>query len=144
MTYIGVELRRLVVERAGNCCEYCLISQEDKTFSFHIDHAIAEKHGGLTESDNLCLSCPHCNKFKGSDIGSVDRQTNLRTPLFNPRTQSWADHFQLDGPLIEPLTPEGRVTVFMLKLNQPEQIMERDGLIKLGNYPCSEKAEQDD
>ena len=75
MTYISVELRRLVVERAGNCCEYCLISQEDKHFSFHVDHAIAEKHGGATDSNNLCLSCPRCNTAKGSDIGSVDPET---------------------------------------------------------------------
>jgi hypothetical protein len=144
MTYISAELRRLVVERAGKCCEYCLISQEDKTFSFHIDHTIAEKHGGATDISNLCLSCPRCNTAKGSDIASVDSKTGNLTWLFNPRRHVWSDHFQLNGPIIDPLTAEGRVTIFMLKLNQLEQVLERDGLMKIGRYPCSGKDDRND
>ena len=53
MTYISAEIRRQVTARAGNCCEYCRLSQEDNTFSFQVDHIIAEKHGGSTELDNL-------------------------------------------------------------------------------------------
>lgn len=136
MTYINAELRRQVMMRAGNCCEYCRLSQEDNTFSFQIDHVIAEKHEGKTSLENLSLSCPNCNGFKGSDIGSIDRETGKLTPLYNPRTQIWAEHFRLDGPIIEPLTPEGRVTVRLLKLNQVEQVDERRGLIVLGRYPC--------
>jgi hypothetical protein len=136
MTYISAELRRLVMERAGNCCEYCRLSQEDNTFSFQIDHVIAEKHDGQTTLDNLSLSCPYCNHFKGSDIGSIDRETGQLTPLYNPRTQNWDEHFRLSGPMIEPLTPAGRVTVRLLRLNRPEQIEERRGLLLLGRYPC--------
>jgi hypothetical protein len=136
MTSIGAELRRLVLQRAGNCCEYCLLSQENNTFAFHIDHIISEKHGGETEADNLCLSCPHCNTFKGSDIASIDRLTGNLTYFFNPRQQVWSDHFRLDGAIIEPLTPEGRVTGFLLRLNQIEQVFERSALIQLGSYPC--------
>ncbi|HLV33522.1 MAG TPA: HNH endonuclease signature motif containing protein [Spirillospora sp.] len=110
MTYISADLRRQVIDRAGNCCEYCRLSQEDNTFSFQIDHVIAEKHDGETILENLSLSCPYCNSFKGSDIGSIDRETGQLTPLYNPRTQNWDDHFHLDGPVFEPLTPEGRVT----------------------------------
>jgi len=136
MTYISVELRRLVVKRAGNCCKYCLISQEDKPFSFHVDHAIAEKHGGATDSNNLCLSCSRCNTAKGSDIGSVDPDTGNLTWLFNPRRHNWSEHFRLNGSLIEPPTPDGRVTVFLLQFNRVEQVTERSGLIQLGRYPC--------
>jgi hypothetical protein len=46
VTYISPQLRRAVIERAGNCCEYCRISQDDQFFAFEIDHIIAEKHGG--------------------------------------------------------------------------------------------------
>ncbi|MEO0564631.1 MAG: HNH endonuclease signature motif containing protein, partial [Chloroflexota bacterium] len=53
-TYISASLRREVIQRARNCCEYCLISQDDMLFSFEIDHIIAEKHGGPTISENLC------------------------------------------------------------------------------------------
>jgi len=74
ITYISPQLRRAVTERAGDCCEYCRISQSDQFFVFEIDHIIAEKHGGQTLSENLCLSCPDCNAFKGSDIASIDWQ----------------------------------------------------------------------
>ena len=136
MTYINVALRRLVTERAGYCCEYCLLAQADNFLPFEIDHIISEKHDGETTSDNLCLSCPSCNAFKGSDIGSLDRQTEQFTPLFNPRTQDWLDHFQLDGAVIVPQTAEGRVTVFLLRMNRAEQIIEREALLELGRYPC--------
>ncbi len=136
MTYISSELRRQVIARAGNCCEYCRLSQEDSTFSFQVDHVIAEKHEGETELENLSWSCPSCNGFKGSDIGSIDRHTGRLTPLYNPRLQKWEEHFQLDGPSIEALSPEGRVTVRLLKINRAEQVDERLGLIALGRYPC--------
>ncbi|OQW86515.1 MAG: restriction endonuclease [Thiotrichaceae bacterium IS1] len=75
-TYIPVELRRLVYERARGCCEYCLIPETVVLVSHQIDHIIAEKHGGLTEADNLALSCAVCNKHKGSDLASIDPDTN--------------------------------------------------------------------
>jgi 5-methylcytosine-specific restriction endonuclease McrA len=85
-TYISADLRREVTTRASNCCEYCHISQEDQFFSFEIDHIISEKHGGATTSDNLCLSCPDCNAYKGSDIASVDCEDGETiTGLFHPR-----------------------------------------------------------
>ena len=135
MSYVEAALRRLVTARAKNCCEYCLVSQEVSSYSFHIEHILSEKHGGKTEADNLCLSCPDCNAFKGSDLGSIDTVSGLLTPLFNPRTQQWADHFRIVGPYIQPLTAEGRVTVFLLRLNNPERIAERALLIQLGRYP---------
>ena len=122
MTYISAALRHLVIERAGNCCEYCRLSQNDNFLPFEIDHIIAEKHEGKTTADNLCLSCPRCNVFKGSDIASIDRQSGTLTFFFNPRTQNWADHFRLDKGTIEPLTPEGRVTVKLLRINQAPEV----------------------
>jgi HNH endonuclease len=50
-THILIGLRRQVRERAGECCEYCLIP-ESMTFALHtVDHIIAEKHGGATTAD---------------------------------------------------------------------------------------------
>jgi len=136
MTYISAALRREVIARAGNCCEYCRLSQEDRFWRFPIDHVIAEKHGGETSSHNLCLSCLECNTFKGSDIGSEDPKTGHLTRLFNPRQQKWDEHFQFDGAFIEGLSPEGRVTVFLLRLNQPERVEDRGELLSVGRYPC--------
>ena len=136
MTYISSALRRQVIERANNCCEYCLLSQDSIFFSFEIDHIISQKHGGSSLTDNLCLSCPDCNAYKGSDIASRDSETGQLAALFNPREQAWHDHFRLDEAQIIPLTPEGRVTVNILQLNRPERTKDRQLFMSAGNYPC--------
>jgi len=56
-TYIPFALRRLVYERAGDCCEYCLTPEAAAFASHEIDHMIAEKHGGATEADKTCRVC---------------------------------------------------------------------------------------
>jgi HNH endonuclease len=138
MTYVSADLRRLVIERAGNCCEYCLLSQEDVGFTFHAEHHIqSEKHLGATESHNLALSCPTCNSNKGSDVAAGDPLTGQATFLFHPRRQKWSEHFRLDQAIISPLTPEGRVTAFLLKFNDPDRLAEREILMRLRRYPCS-------
>jgi hypothetical protein len=136
MSYIAAELRRLVSQRAGDCCEYCRLNREDHILPFEIDHIIAEKHRGAAIADNLCLSCWDCNNAKGSDIASVDPETENPTFLFHPRRQRWEDHFRLDGANIVPLTPIGRATAFLLQLNSIERVQERIMLLKLGRYPC--------
>jgi hypothetical protein len=129
------EVRRQVIERAGNCCEYCLLHQDLAASTHQADHVIAEKHGGQTSLDNLALSCMVCNRRKGSDIGSIDPETGNLVQLFNPRTQQWADHFKLDSVYIVGLTDVGRTTVEFLQLNAFERLMERAALIRAGRYP---------
>jgi HNH endonuclease len=135
MSYISVALRRLVTERAREQCEYCLFPQTASLFAFEMEHIIAEKHDGTTASENLALACPYCNRFKGSDLGSIDRETQQLTPFFHPRLQQWSDHFRLEGGSIVPLTPEGRVTAKILQFNLSERILEREQLIQMGAYP---------
>jgi hypothetical protein len=65
----------------------------------------------------MALSCFDCNRFKGSDIASVDHVTGELVALFNPRTQRWTEHFSLNGGRIVPLTAVGRVTERILQLN---------------------------
>jgi hypothetical protein len=109
--------------------------------TFEVEHIISEKHGGTTTADNLALACPYCNRFKGTDLGSLDPETGPLTPFFNPRTQRWIEHFRLDGARIEPLTPEGYVTVRILQINHPDRVLERDRLIRAGKY-LTDKDEQ--
>jgi HNH endonuclease len=80
---------------------------------FECEHIVAEKHGGATAADNLALACPFCNRFKGTDLGSLDPDTGQLTPFFHPRNHQWGDHFRLEGARVVPLTPEGRVTVLI-------------------------------
>jgi hypothetical protein len=104
-------------------------------FSFEkhqIDHVIAEKHGGRTIADNLALSCTSCNQRKGSDLASVDPETDEVIRLFRPRLDRWSDHFKLEGGYILPLTPIGRVTVRLLQFNQTIRVAERELLVQLG------------
>ena len=89
MTYVPTTLRRQVIERAGNRCEYCLLPSEVAFFPHEVDHVVAEKHGGATDLDNLALACWRCNRHEGSDLTSFDPQTRQLSPLFNPRTQVW-------------------------------------------------------
>jgi hypothetical protein len=131
-TYVPTALRKLVRERAQDCCEYCRLP-ESVTFAPHwIDHIIAEKHGGKTDADNLAYSCVVCNQAKGSDLTSIDPLSGAIVPLFHPRRNRWTDHFQMVDGKIDALTPIGRVTVGLLKLNDPERIEERQQLVALG------------
>jgi hypothetical protein len=125
VTYIPATLRREIIERAGSRCEYCLLPSDIAFFPHEVDHVIAEKHGGKTEADNLALACWRCNRHKGSDLGSLDPETKQFTPLFNPRTESWAEHFTLQEEQLLGLTPEGRATIKLLQLNSEERILER-------------------
>jgi 5-methylcytosine-specific restriction endonuclease McrA len=129
MSYVSAPLRRLVIQRAEEQCEYCRFPQNASFFTFEIEHIIAEKHDGITEAENLALSCPCCNRFKGSDLGSIDPETKQLTPFFNPRLQQWSEHFQLREGMIIPLTPEGRVTTKIFQFNLLERILERNQLI---------------
>jgi hypothetical protein len=131
-TYISAELRRLVRARAQERCEYCLVP-EAATFATHaVDHVVAEKHGGQTDSANLALSCAPCNLRKGSDLTSIDPESGAIVPLFHPRRERWRDHFRLKNGRLEPLTPTGRVTVQLLQLNHPDRVEERGLLVKAG------------
>lgn len=134
-TYIPAALRRRVCKRAGTRCEYCLLAEEHAFFPYEADHIIAEKHGGATTADNLAWACFDCNRFKGSDIASLDPVGGRLVPLFNPRTQKWDDHFAVLGGKIIPLTPVSRVTEQVLKLNLPWRVEVRETLAKTGRYP---------
>lgn len=132
--YVPTALREIVTARAQGRCEYCRYPQAASFLTFEIEHIIARKHGGLSIESNLALACPFCNNAKGSDIGSLDPDTGELMPLFNPRTQFWEDHFQLEGPQIVALTSIGRVTVNLLRFNHPDRLVERQLLIAAGIY----------
>lgn len=121
LTHIPAALRRLVVERAGSRCEYCLLPAEVAFFPHEVDHVIAEKHGGQTEAGNLAFACWRCNRHKGSDLGSFDPQTRNFSLLFNPRRHVWTEHFAWQDEQIVGVTPEGRTTISLLRLHSDER-----------------------
>ncbi len=130
-SYISAVLRQRVRDRAGNRCEYCRIHEKYTLKRHEIDHVYAEKHGGETEAPNLCLSCAACNRYKSSDLCSLDPLSGDVVTLYNPRHDRWTDHFRLEGARIEPTTPQGRVTVRLFHLNDRERLIERERLVRI-------------
>jgi hypothetical protein len=134
-SFISLELRQSIRERANYVCEYCLIHEDDTFYSCHVDHIISVKHGGPTTGENLAYACAVCNRAKGSDIGSIDWQTGEFSRFYNPRIDQWGEHFCVAGFEIEPLTTIGRVTAQILLFNAHERILEREALIAVGRFP---------
>lgn len=128
-------LIRLIWERAQGRCEYCQVGQEFERTTFEIDHIISQKHEGPTIAENLALSCPHFNVFKGSDISGLDPRTGKLTPLFHPRRQKWSRHFRWEGPYLRGRKASGRVTVSLLKINDAFRVELRGELIEEGVFP---------
>jgi hypothetical protein len=129
-TYVSATLRRQVYERAEDACEYCLMPEIVALVSHEIDHVIAEKHGGQTDEGNLALACTICNKYKGSDLASIDPEDGEIVRLYQPRQDCWSEHFQLREGEIIPLTAIGRVTVRLLQFNRRERVVERTLLMQ--------------
>ena len=118
---IPVALRRTIRERAANRCEYCRLPQAEFPFAnFHVEHVIPRQHGGSDAESNLCLACHWCNFHKGPNLASLDE--GQLVPLFNPRSQSWEDHFIVRLDMIEGRTPIGRATARLLNMNDPDRI----------------------
>jgi hypothetical protein len=122
------------VERADRRCEYCLIHEDDAAFSHEVDHVISRQHGGQTTPDNLAYACMICNRFKGTNVSSVDL-LGFIVRLFNPRSERWENHFRLVRAIIQPLTATGEATTRLLRLNAAERVIERRALQLIGSYP---------
>lgn len=127
------DLRRLVVERAGQRCEYCLLHRDHQTsVSFHVEHITARQHGGQDLAENLALACHRCNLRKGPNLTAVDPQTGELTRLFHPRQDVWEGHFELRDARIVGLTPKGRATTALFQMNSPDRIELRADLLAAG------------
>ena len=64
--YISQKLRRQVLERAKEMCEYCLSMSDLLGANLEVEHIIPESLGGLSSLDNLCASYSTCNRHKAS------------------------------------------------------------------------------
>lgn len=119
MTTIPAALRRLVIQRASDRCEYCRLSQSGQVATFHIDHIVPESAGGVTISENLALACVSCSLRKGARQIIEDAKTGKFVSIFNPRQRIWREHFTWNGAVVVGLTATGRATIDALNLNRP-------------------------
>ncbi len=104
-----------------------------------LDHLIPESLGGVTEAENLWLACPGCNARKADRVLGIDPETGESERLFDPRRQSWQEHFRWNagGTLIAGMTPIGRATVATLQLNRPVLVQARRAWVTVGWHPPS-------
>ena len=102
-----------------------------------IEHIIPLVRGGSSTPDNLCLACYRCNEFKGARTGGADAVTGRFAALFNPRRDIWREHFAwtADGLRIVAHTATGRVTVRLLRLNNPYVVRARRRWVQAGWHP---------
>lgn len=120
-------LYRFVAERARRGCEYCLAPESLFNSPFEVEHIIPRKRGGTDDESNLALACRSCNSSKSQAISARDPLTGQADRLFNPRVDSWNEHFIVDLATAEIAghTPVGRSTVVRLKLNGPHELRAR-------------------
>lgn len=130
-------IRRLVRERAGNRCEYCLCHQDYVFGLLQIDHVRPIAEGGADTEENLCLACELCNQHKWTKTRGVDAFSGESVPLYNPRRQRWDEHFQwsADGTKIIGRTSCGRATVEALRLNNSLSVIVRRNWVIAGWHP---------
>ena len=102
------------------------LPQEYDPLPFHIEHITPQSAGGSDTLDNLALARPGCNLGKSNRTTVPDPGTETPVPLFNPRTQRWADHFAWAERRVVGRTPVGRATVAALNLNHPRRVLIRE------------------
>ena len=134
---VAAQQKQSVIQRARGCCEYCQSQLRFTNQAFSIEHIIPKSLDGQNTLDNLALSCQSCNNHKYTKISGVDPVTGKTAPLYNPRRESWTDHFAWneDCTLIIGLTPTGRATVETLQLNKPGLVNLRRVLYAVGEHP---------
>lgn len=137
MSTIPASLRRLVIQRAGDRCEYCHLSQAGQEAAFHIDHIIPVVAGGATIADNLALACVSCSLRKAARQRVEDPETGEMVLIFNPRQQVWKEHFCWDGVQVVGLTATGRATIAALNMNRAIMLAIRAEEEILGRHPPS-------
>ena len=136
--YVPAELSQRIRASAKNRCGYCLSPQRLVMARLEIEHIIPLMKGGTNDESNLWLACPLCNGHKSSKIEAVDPETGETTLLFNPRVQSWSDHFRWskDGTKVIGVTSIGRATVAALCLDSDSDAIEvRQCWVEAGWHP---------
>ncbi len=135
---VSSDLRIRVQQLDHARCAYCQTPEVLTITAFEIDHIIPVSAGGATTLENLCLTCPACNRFKAARQTATDPDTARVVPLYHPRRDGWSAHFawSSDRQRILGITPTGRATAEALRTNRPQLINLRRIWAKLdGVFP---------
>ena len=126
-----------VAERAGHRCEYCHAPEAIFNFPFEVEHIIPPGRAGSDDESNLALSCRGCNVFKADQVEALDAETGEIISLFHPRRHRWEEHFEVSpsSGTLNGLTPIGRATIALLRMNRPVQSIARRQWMRLKLFP---------
>jgi hypothetical protein len=116
---IPKSLYEIVRQRAQFQCEYCHYPELLSSAPLSIDHIQPQSLGGSDELDNLALACRRCNERRYNFTTGIDPETEAEVPLFNPRQQTWSEHFMWSADALRIIgkTLCGRATCNRLDLN---------------------------
>ncbi|MDZ4684226.1 MAG: HNH endonuclease signature motif containing protein [Planctomycetaceae bacterium] len=116
---VSAAVRQLVRHRAQGLCEYCHADERWQFVRFTMDHLIPQSTGGSDDSENLALACRNCNERRSNRSEAFDWQTGDVVAIFDPRRESWDEHFVWAANKVEivGLTPTGRGTLHLLDMN---------------------------
>lgn len=118
---VSESIRQVVRQRARFACEYCGVTETNVGGELTIDHYEPRSQGGVDELDNLLYCCAF-NVYKGD----YWRQAGSLQPLWHPRRESFATHFQvLASGVLQALTDDGQVALRVLRLNRPQLVRQR-------------------
>jgi hypothetical protein len=123
----------LVSARARHTCEYCRAPEIVFNLPFEFEHITPQSLGGKTIEENLALPCRSCNLYKSDFVSATDELTQTGVPLFNPRRETWSEHFlviEATGE-IKGLTASGHATVSRLRINSQAQMEARKRWIQI-------------
>lgn len=134
---ISDALYKTVATDAREECGYCRAPQPALPYRLEIEHLVPSSRGGGEERTNLWLSCHKCNKLRSNRVTGIDPLTQQEVALFNPRLQSWNEHFswQGGGLYIVGRSAIGRATVETLRLNDAYHQSARSVWLLAGIYP---------
>jgi hypothetical protein len=132
---IPAELRREIIARAEDRCEYCGLSQASQEAVFHVDHIMPLSVGGATASNNLALACVSCSLRKGARQDAIDPESGVRVRLFHPREDRWTTHFYWEDVRMVARTAVGRATINALRLNRELALAIRAEELFAGRHP---------
>jgi hypothetical protein len=125
------------LEDAGHRCGYCQSDERLTGIPLSTEHLIPIAAGGQTVRENLWRSCRPCNEVEGTRTHASDPEAGELVPLFNPRSQTWSEHFRWseDGTVMLGLTAAARATIVALQLNRPMLVSARRRWALVGWHP---------
>ena len=139
--HVPAAIRQVVAARARAVCEYCRTPAQFATQGFTLDHIRPRAAGGTTTLENLAWACFGCNAHKHTQTHALDSQTDAYAALFNPRQQTWKEHFAWNEDLtcVIGKTACGRATIAALQLNRPGLVNLRRVLAVAKFHPPTEE-----